>query len=310
MNYSIFILIFVILLFIWSYTLIFFKDRNTSEIETDESKCFAPKCKSIIYTHEKQSNTAILQIHGFPSTPHVYEYSSKTFYDEGFDTYAYLMPGFGTSIEDFSKTNFTQWFDFQCRKYEELQKKYENVFILGISMGGLISLKLGEKYSNTKIEPNAIISISAPIVYNSFIKDRIITNPSFVFARILNLFKHNFKAATVSGIESEDGNEDWTGYKGLFLKQSLSLIKAEKIVRKNLDKLTCPLFSIHDTGDKTVPFKNFPIIASENKSRSFRGLVWRMGNFNHSHHVLLLYKSSRVRLTKEIITYIKENINA
>ena len=208
------------------------------------------------------------------------------------------------------KPIFTQWFDFQCRKYEELKQKYTNVFVLGISMGGLMSLKIGEKYSNTKLEPNAIISISAPIVFNSFIKDRLVTNPFFVFARILNIFKHNYKATTVSGIKSEDGNEDWTGYKGVFLKQSISLIKAEKIVRKNLNQLTCPLFSIHDTGDKTVPFKNFPIIASENKSRDYRGLVWRMGNYNHSHHVLLLYKSSRVKLLKEIITYIKEKIDA
>lgn len=311
MSYIIYILlVLVFFLLVWSYTLIFYKDKNTEDINTDESKCFSPKCRSIINVHDERVDTAILQIHGFPSTPHVYEYSSDTFYKAGFDTFAYLMPGFGTSCEDFEKTYFTQWFNFQCRKYEELKKKYTNVFILGISMGGVISLKLGEKYSNTKLEPNAIITISSPIVYNSFIKDRIITNPLFVFARIINIFKHTFNPSTISGIDSEDGNQDWTGYHGLFLNQSLSLIKAEKTIRKDLNKLTCPLFSIHDTGDKTVPFKNFPIIMKENNSKDCRGLVWRMGNFNHSHHVLLLYNSSRVKLAKEIITYIKEKLDA
>jgi carboxylesterase len=138
---------------------VFYKDRNTEVLDSDESKCFSPKCHSIVKVHSERVDTAILQIHGFPSTPHVYEYSSDEFYKAGFDTYAFLMPGFGTSIEDFNKTNFTTWFDFQCRKYEELKQKYKNVIILGISMGGLITLKLGEKYSNTKLEPNAIISI-------------------------------------------------------------------------------------------------------------------------------------------------------
>jgi carboxylesterase len=311
MNRLIFFIIFIIILiFLWSITLIFFKDRNTQPIESDESKCFAQRCKSIVTVHEDESvDTAILLIHGFPSTPHVYEYISKEFYDNKIDSYAYLMPGFGTSIKDFEKTNFTQWFDFQCRKYEELKKRYKNVFILGVSMGGLLTLKLGEKYSDTELEPTAIISISAPIVYNS-IKDRLITNPAFMFARVINLFKSTYHPSLVNGIDSEDGNEEWTGYHGLFIKQSLSLVKGEMVVRKNLSKLKCPLFLIHDTGDQTVPFGSFQIIARENGSRDFTGKVTRMQNYRHSHHVLILYKSSRVKLTKELIAYIKEKINA
>jgi carboxylesterase len=310
MNILLPIIFIIILISLWSITLIFFKDRNSQPIETDESKCFAPRCHSIIRLDKNEEvDTAILLIHGFPSTPHVYDYCSQQFFENKIDSYAYLMPGFGTSTKDFEKTNFTQWFDFQCRKYEELKSKYKNVFILGVSMGGLISLKLGEKYSDTELEPKAIISISAPIVYNS-IKDRMITNPSFMFARVINIFKSTFNPSTVNGIDGEDGNEDWTGYQGLFLKQSLSLIKSEMIVRKNLSKLTCPLFLIHDTGDQTVPFGNFPIISKENGSREFTGKVTRMQNYRHSHHVLVLYKSSRVKLTKEIIAYIKEKTNA
>jgi carboxylesterase len=308
MSIPLIIIIFIILLLTWSITLVFYHDRDVTPIETDESKCFAPRCHSIIRIHEdEKADTAILMIHGFPSTPHVYEYSSKKMYDSGIDTYAYLMPGFGTSPDDFVKTNFTQWFDFECRRYEELKKKYKNVFVLGTSMGGLMTLKFGEKYSGTEMEPNAIITISAPIVFNS-IKDRIISNKYWAFTRILNIFVKSIGANTVNGIDSEDGNEDWTGYHGLFFNQSMSLIKAEKIVRKEFNKLTCPLLSIHDTGDKTVPFKNFGIIAKENGSKDYEGRVTRMKNYSHSHHVLLLYRSSRVKLTEEIIKYMKGKI--
>lgn len=307
---NIWIIVIILILFVfWSHSLIFYRDKNVNDIESDESKCFAPRCHSIVRVHKQKSDTAILMIHGFPSTPHVYEYSSERFFEEGMDAYAFLMPGFGTSVEDFKKTYFTQWFNFICRKYETLKKEYDNVFVLGISMGGAMTLKIGEKYSSTDLEPNAIISISAPVVYNS-IKDHLITNKAFVFARFVSLFKSTFNAKEVNGVpERDDGDEDWTGYSGLFLKQAFSLIHAEKKIRKNLPKIKCPLFLIQDVNDKTVPFANYFIIARENGSLDFKGRVTKMKNFNHTHHVLLLYRSIREELTEEIIEYIGERKN-
>jgi carboxylesterase len=299
-------LIILILIFIWSSSLIFFRDKNTYDLEVDETKVFSPKCKSIILEHEIKVDTAVLMIHGFPSTPNVYQYSAHCFFEKGYDSYAYLLPGFGTNIEDFKKTYFTQWFNYACKKYEELKSRYKNVVIVGISMGGAITLKLGEKYSNTDIEPLAIIPISAPVVYNSFIRDRKITNFGFYFARIINLFKKSFKTSICLRDETGIDNElSWTGYSGLFISQGLSLIKAEKTIRKELKKITCPMFAIHNVTDETVPFFNLPIIAKNNNSRNFKAKIIKMDGFKHTKHVLLLYFSVQEDLTYDIINYIE-----
>ncbi len=301
-------IVIILLILIWSSTLIFYKDKNLKEIDVDESNVFSPKCKSIILKHEVEANTAVFMIHGYKSTPNVYDYSAHCFFEHGYDSYAYLLPGFGTSIEDFEKTNFTQWFNYISKKYEEIKKDYNDVIIIGISMGGLITLKLGEKYCGTDYEPSAIIPISAPVIYNSLIKDRKITDFSFYFARIISIFKSTFNASICNRLEEgvgEDNDNNWIGYKGLFLKQSLSLVKAEKKVRKDLKKITCPLFAIHNVTDKTVPFFNFPIIAKENNSNKFQAKIIKMVGYNHTMHVLLLYYSFRDELLDDINKFIE-----
>jgi len=75
------VIICFILLIVWSASLVFYKDKNTFDIESDESKVFSPKCKSIILKHENKHNTAVLMIHGFPSTPIVYHYSATRFFE-------------------------------------------------------------------------------------------------------------------------------------------------------------------------------------------------------------------------------------
>lgn len=309
MECAVIVVLLIILLLVWSSTLVFYKDRQTKPLETDESKCFAPRCHSIIKVHEDTpSDVAVFMIHGFPSTPHVYAYASERLFDAGFDTFAYLMPGFGTDPKDLKKTTYTQWFDFTCRKYEQLRQKYHTVFVLGISMGGFMAMHLSEVYHGSDKRPDAIVTVDAPIVYNS-LKDHIVTRPVMYLVRILAIFKSTFATGCVNGIDSVDGNEDWTGYKGLFIHQGLSLIVAENKVRKKLSLIDVPMFSMHECHDKTVPFGNFMIISRENGSPDFRGRVVKMGSVNHNHHVLLMYRSVRVGLMDEILTFLEEKLH-
>lgn len=306
------ILTIIFLVFLWSASLIFYKDRNIKDIDINEGKTFSHKCNSIVLKHEIKVDTAVFMIHGFLSTPNVYQYSSHCFFEQGYDAYAYLLPGFGTSVDDFKKTSFTQWFYYICKKYESIKTNYENVVIVGISMGGAITLKLAEKYCNSDLEPTAIVPISAPVIYNSLLKDKKITNFWFYFARFVNLFKSSFNTSICNReqtIEDDDNNSNWIGYSGTFLKQSLSLVHAEKRIRKDLKKITCPMFAIHNVSDKTVPFFNLPIIAKENNSNYFVSKIIKMNNFKHTMHVLLLYYSVREELTQDIINFIEGRLD-
>jgi carboxylesterase len=299
------IILLLVLFILWNTTLFGYKDRTVHPIESDESQVFGPQAKSIILT-KKGNTTAILQVHGFPSTPSIYSYSSERFHEAGMDVYVPLLPGFGTDPKIFEETTFTQWFDYLCRTYERLRGQYDQLFVLGISMGGMMSLKLGETYCDTPLAPDAIVSIAAPVVYNS-LRDGIVTDWRQYFMRTLALFRASIGAKVVQGVaNSEDGGEDWYGYGGLFLRPGLSLVHAMKRVRKDLHKITCPLFIMHDKGDRTVPFGNLKIIANGQRSRDFKILETEMHPYNHTRHALLAYHSVQEKLTSTIIDFLQE----
>lgn len=299
----IFSIIALILLFIiWNVTLIGYKDKALPPLEQDESRVFSEKAKSILLLQE--SEKAILLIHGFPSTPSLYAYSSQRFYEAQWDVHVPLIPTFGSDPKEFEKTNFTQWFEYICRYYEQMRETYPTVHVLGTSMGGLLALKLGQKYCDTPQAPDKIVTIAAPVVYNS-IRDGLITDARSYAMRTIALFTPSIGARTVDGNpNSDDGNEEWVGYGGLFVRCGLSLVHSMKEVRKNLGKITCPLFSIHDVNDKTVPFGNLKIIQKENGSRNFKTLETQMEKFKHNRHALLLYHSIQEELTSTIIEFL------
>jgi carboxylesterase len=306
---NIIILLLIFLFVLWNVTLIGYDDKDLPPLEQDETSVFSDKAKSILL--KQNSAKAILLIHGFPSTPSLYTYSAQRFYDAGWDVHAPLIPTFGSDPKEFENTNFSQWFDYICRYYETMRKAYPTVHVLGTSMGGLMTLKLGEKYCNTALEPDKLVTIAAPVVYNS-IRDGIITSPFSYVARTIALFTASIGAEAVDGNpKGDDGNEEWVGYNGQFLRAGISLVHAMKDVRKNLGMIECPLFSIQDVNDKTVPFGNLKIIQKENGSRDFKSLETHMGTFKHNRHALLLYHSIQEELTTTIIEFLnsKEKAN-
>lgn len=298
------ITILVLLFILWNVTFLGYKEKKVTTLPFSEEQPFTTKAQSI--TLKQGSQKAILLIHGFPSTPSLYRYSAQRFFDEGWDVYAPLIPTFGSDPKEFENTTFPQWFAFISDYYENLRATYPTLHILGTSMGGMMALKLGEIYCPTNLAPEKIVTIAAPVVYNS-VRDRIFTDKRAYFMRTIALFKASINAKTVDGIPtSDDGNEEWVGYGGLFMRAGLSLIYAMKDVRKNLGSITCPLFAIHDKGDKTVPFANLALIEQHNKSRSFTSLATQMEAHKHNRHALLLYRSIQKELTTRIIAFLQD----
>ncbi len=281
----------------------FYKDRNTEKLVSDESKCFNDKCRSIVLTKEN-NDKAVLFIHGFPTTPQMYEYATTRTFEAGYDTYAPLIPTFGADIKEFEKTNFTQWFSFICDYYENLRKKYKTLYVIGVSMGGAMTLKIGEVYSSN-LKPDKLVVISAPVCYNS-IRYHVYTNKAAYFARTLGLFKKSINPHIVNGRpDSNDGNEDWLGYGGTYIKQGLSLSTNFDKIRKELYKINTPMFVMHDKNDKTVPFGNLSIIERYcHDIIKVKREVEMKGDFKHSHHSLLMYHSVQKEYMDDILAFL------
>ena len=297
----------VVFLLLWNWNLWFYHEPHTKALPpADEARCFSPRCRSII--KKNGNDRAILMIHGFPSCPQVYEYFADYFSNAGYDVVAPLMPGFGTSPKDLEKTSFIQWYEYMDHMYASLRTTYRKLYVIGLSMGGSITLKLGEEYSGTDKAPDGLASISAPVCYNS-IHDRIVGNPFVCVARILSVFFPVLgHPRNISGKpDGEDGNEDWTGYGGgSFVRQGISLIYHLKPIRRDLKKITVPLLAIQDKKDRTVPPRNLDIIAKENGSVHFKRIQTDMGRHRHTRHCLPMYYSIQTSIADAICAFFEE----
>lgn len=288
------------LIVLWSVYLPFYKER-TIELKSDEAKCFSPECRSIAI--DNNNDKAILFIHGFPTTPYMYSWVAGYAASKGYDVYSPLIPTFGADYKEMIKTNFSSWFAFIDKYYLSLRARYKDVYVVGVSMGGAMTLKLAEKHSNTKQAMTKIAVLSAPVVYNS-IRDGIITDPLAYFARIIKIFLPSIGARPITHMEGHnDGDENWHGYRGVFVKQGVSLIYNLKTIRKELGKIKVPMIAIHDRGDRTVPFGNLGIIRKETDTES-DFIETEIGNgMIHSHHALLSYESTKKNIMDRILLY-------
>lgn len=265
---------------------LFDKDAGPIEIRNDSDKC-------------------IIFVHGFPSCPRSFKYVAPLAEKAGYDVYAPLLPGFGTTNEDFIKSNFSQWFVYLCGFYLEMKRRHEKVYVVGLSLGGSLTLKLAEKYSGTHLAPDGIAIVAAPVLLNSLSHGMIKTWLLYSI-RSLSWFVKFIDNKSESWKEMEDGHAHWMGYQGSFPRQAYSIKMAVEKVRLDLNKISVPVIAFQAPEDRTVNYKNFHYIEKKISSplKQFNRVDYK-GYFNTA-HILVLYESIREKIMSDITNFFDE----
>jgi carboxylesterase len=86
----------------------------------------------------KQDKKALLLLHGFASSPGVFRYFFPDF--KNYDmVYAPTLKGHGQSIEVFSQVSRKDWVQQVQDLLQDLCQRYQQVDVLGLSMGGVLA---------------------------------------------------------------------------------------------------------------------------------------------------------------------------
>jgi esterase/lipase len=189
--------------------------------------------------------------------------------------------------------------------WRRLRPRYDQACIVGISMGGALTLGLAEEAcADPAMAPLAITTIGAPAVLNSWYKYGLITSPLIYFARILGKIVPSMGTGYPDPLrDEEDGGGEWKGYTGIFTRQTHSLQLGMREVERNLPRITCPALVCHGRGDRIVDFRNAGIIMSRLGSSDIEAYIANMDKFCHNRHNLLLYESQRERLWARILEF-------
>jgi carboxylesterase len=89
-------------------------------------------------------STGVLLCHGFTGTPASLRPWADYLAAAGLSVSLPRLPGHGTTWQDMSHTRWEDWYAEVDRAYEELQGHADEIFIMGLSMGGCLALRIAE----------------------------------------------------------------------------------------------------------------------------------------------------------------------
>lgn len=252
----------------------------------------------------------ILCVHGFPSTPADFRKLIDVSDARGWDIAAPLLPGCGTDPRDLLPTEWSQYLAMVRDWWIRLRPKYDSACIVGISMGGALTLALSEEMCGIKeLEPAAISTIGAPAVLNSWYRHGLVKDPLLYLARFLAPIVPSMNARPYEPEpDAEDGGGSWKGYEGTFTRQAYTLQVGMGDTERNLSRVTCPILVCHGRGDRIVDFRNSGIIMAGVGSGDIEAYIANMDEFDHNRHNILLYDSQRDRLWNHILDFFEKRV--
>lgn len=201
-----------------------------------------------------------LCVHGLNAVPQEVLWLGKHLAEQGYTVYGPRLTGHGTSIEDMRHTTWQDWYGVVLDGYRMLRQQCDKVFVLGLSLGGLLSLQLG-----TREQPDGIVDMAGPLMLDQ---------PTLPYSRYLkivwrytrkNLDENHYRIDSRMRTIQEQLGEPVTGRVayGHFPVASLAeMYDLQQATQANLAALTSPLLLVYSEGDQTVPVSNLDMVAS------------------------------------------------
>lgn len=202
----------------------------------------------------KNSNTIIIFIHGILESPNQFKEFAKISKKENFSYSAILLDGHGKSGKDFAKSNKDKWIknvDAEILKYK---KSYENIILVGHSMGGLLSVLFSLKY---KKEVKGLVLIGTPL--KVFVRYNIIRSSFKVVFR--KIHKKDVLAQQALRAFSVDRCSIFTYI--TWIPRYIDLFILIKKAKKQLGKVSVPTLIIQSKDDEFVSCKSLNVFRNE-----------------------------------------------
>ncbi len=229
------------------------------------------------------SQKVCLIIHGFAGTPSQMKPLGMSLAKQGFDVYAPLLSGHGTKPSALKNVRNTQWIKDVEKYFNHLKQTYNQVFVIGFSLGGLLSILL-----NKKNQPDKLVLISTPIkMYGAFFLN---------FIPLIYSFK---KTWSWKQDEHRLRNLYDIDYEYFPLRSLLEVRKASIKAERSMTSIHCPLLIIQSYYDETVKPISAEIIF--NKASSLNKKIHWLYKSRH----LCVLGEERKDIFKEIIEFVK-----
>lgn len=195
------------------------------------------------YEKAGTNDKGILVIHGIGGSPAEMYLTAERFHEKGYGYKAIALPGHATSIEELDKVHYQEWVDASNKGLEELKEKYHKVYIMGLSMGGLIGVRLCELHNDI----SAAIFMAPALSY----KAKYVPIAGY----LAPIMKH-LPMTPLTGFPGDNGYYLTGGYNTANSLHAVGqMTKLQKIAKKDIKSLQVPFVCFLSEADSLVDYK-------------------------------------------------------
>jgi len=182
-------------------------------------------------------NTGVLLCHGFTGSPASLRPWAGHLAAAGLTVSVPRLPGHGTTWQDMAHTRWEDWYAEVDRAYEELRGQADEIFLMGLSMGGCLALRMAE------LRGDGVAGL-------------VLVNPSlapdtklFLLAPVLKFVVPSLKGVG-SDIKKEGTSE--LSYDRVPVRAAATLPRLWKLTQQQLAEITQPVLVFLSTTDHVV----------------------------------------------------------
>jgi len=230
------------------------------------------------------NDVGILLVHGFTGSPGTMKVIGEALNKDGYTVSGILLPGHGTHITDMEKSTWQDWLSAARDGAHELSAKCDKMIICGLSMGGLITLILA-----AELPVEGAVTIAAAME----LEDRL--------AGLARFFKY-FVRYRGNGIRDDNDHPYKIGYSVSPIRKVQDLIKLQKIAKRRLSEIKCPLLVVRAMKDATVTKEAADIIYNGAENAGSKEIF----NLENSVHLCTVDNEADI-LIERIRAFVKES---
>lgn len=242
-------------------------------------------------------DVGVLLLHGFGGEPFEMLGLADALASAGFAVSAPLLPGHGQDVTAWSRTGFGDWYGAAREAYLDMQSRFGRVFVMGLSMGGTLSLRLAQEFS-----PAGVLTVAAPVfLYRLYPLE--FSDWRLPFVRLLRHVRPLWPVSPPKPRSREIA--PWKGYEGVTALAPLeSLLRGMREVRGRLADISAPLLALHARGDRTVPDSNAWEIVRRVSSDDRNLVLFNVAETVTSRHVLTTHRETRDGVARLAVDFV------
>lgn len=212
---------------------------------------------------------AVLLLHGFTGNSSDVRMLGRFLEKKGYTTYAPHYRGHGVPPEELIQSNAEQWWADVLEAYQFLKDKgYDEIAVAGLSLGGVLALKLGV---NKPLK--GIITMCSPMTMRT---------TDVMFEGVMK-YAREYKLAEQKSADMMEQELTWIQQQGMPSLVGLQNLVQE--VREEIEFLYTPIFVVQATYDEVIDPQSATIIYNGVESDA-KKIKW----YENSGHIITLGK--------------------